>query len=195
MGPAVGAWRGKNAIQGSGYGKLFFPKHNLRGRRSIVSLLCWGCLEKTKSLKSLVKARLPQLFNLPLREGPRFTCEIIAKNNKEHLTIESKWAVAEENSQSGQGWTGAFGSHLYYFFLSVWWLFFTTIHPFVLENQSFQWCSQDSWDSMVVPRGWPGWERGNRIAHCGMGDPSARSPHSSYLSYPLPPSCFICCSG
>lgn len=107
--------RWKNVIQGSGYGKLFSPKHNLRGHRSIVSLLCRSCLEKNKVLKSLVQARMPQLFNLPLREGPRLAFEIIAKDNKEYLTIESNRAIAGENSPSGQGWTGAFGSHLHYF--------------------------------------------------------------------------------
>lgn len=45
---------------------------------------------------------MPQLFNLPLREGPRFASEIIAQDNKGYLTIESKQAIAE-NSQSGQG--------------------------------------------------------------------------------------------
>lgn len=50
--------------------------------------------------------------------------------------MESKRAIAEENSQRGQGWTGAFGSHLYYFFLSEWWLFFTTIHPSICLGES-----------------------------------------------------------
>lgn len=63
-----------------------------------------------------IKARKPQLFNLPLtllvREEPRFTFEII-DDNMEHLTIKSKRTAAEETPQNGQGWTEDFGSHFY----------------------------------------------------------------------------------
>lgn len=63
---------------------------------------------------------MPQVFNLPLtllvREVPRFIFELITSDNKEQLTIKSKRTTAEETPQNGQGWTGGFGSHFYYFF-------------------------------------------------------------------------------
>lgn len=67
MGTAVGMWLEKNVIQGSGYVKLFSPKHNLHGFRNIVPFLCWSCLEKKKFENQLPKLGWGQVFYLTLK--------------------------------------------------------------------------------------------------------------------------------